>query len=64
MDHDAFRSAWTGALRAADLLAYHDRPEDSVTLTTMSLKHFVRVGMFQGGQPAEPFMGSMELSWQ
>jgi hypothetical protein len=64
MDYDAFRSAWTDALRDANLLSYNDRAEEAVALDSMSRKHFVRVGMFQGGQPAEPFMGSMELSWE
>lgn len=63
MNHDAFRAAWDAALRAAGLLTRHDRPEDSVDLATMSRKYSVLVGMFQR-QPAEPFMGSMELSWQ
>lgn len=63
MKHDAFRAAWDAALRDAGLLTSHDRPEDSVDLATMSRKYSVLVGMFQR-QPAEPFVGSMELSWQ
>ena len=34
MRYDEFRDRWQVALRSARLLAHHDRPEESIDLTT------------------------------
>jgi len=61
--YDVFRKMWEETLRDAGLLTSHDSADETLSLGDMSRKHVVRVGVFQG-QPAEPFTGSMELSWK
>jgi hypothetical protein len=62
MNHDAFRSAWLDALRAAGLLGYPDAPEDLIDVGSMARKHSLRVGM-GAKQSAEPFFATMRLGW-
>jgi hypothetical protein len=63
MNLETFRIGWDAALREARLLAHHDRAEDSIALETMARKYFVRLGLSRP-RPAEPFLGSLELSWE
>jgi len=63
MNHDEFRKAWDDALLLRGLLSHGDRAEEVLSVSEMERRYSVRVGMFSGGQPAEPFLGSAELKW-
>jgi hypothetical protein len=63
MKQDEFRTALERALRAAGVMTYPDRFDDLVDLQTMSRKGGGYLGMGLQ-QPAEPFMGTLELSWE
>jgi hypothetical protein len=63
MNYDDFRAAWDEALRRANLLSFHDHPEEVIDTKAMARRYIIRLGMTHP-QPAEPFFGSMELRWE
>ncbi len=63
MNYDGFCAAWDEALRRANLLSFHDRPEEVIDTKAMACRYTIRLGMSHR-QPAEPFFGSMELRWE
>ncbi len=58
MRYDEFRDRWQAALRTARLLAHHDRPEETIDLTTMERRWRVRLLP----RPAEPFHAGATIS--
>ena len=62
MQYNEFRAAWDEALRRGKVLSFHDRPEETIDVATMSRRYSVRVGMGSGA-PAL-FTTSMMLEWE
>src|SRR5258708_32497599 len=58
MRYDEFRDRWQVALRAARLLAHHDRPEEAIDLTTTEHRWRHR----PLARPVEPFNTGATLS--
>jgi hypothetical protein len=63
MHYEAFRDAWESALRAARLIVSHERAEESLLVGSMARRHALRLGVFHD-QPADPFTGSVEVSFR
>lgn len=59
MRYDEFRDRWLAALRGERVLAYQDRPEETVNLTTMARRWEVHVI----GQSAGPFYAAATIGF-
>jgi hypothetical protein len=64
MHYDEFRAAWDEALHRGKVLSFHDRPEETMDVATMSRTYSVRVGMSSGLLMPGPFTSSMLLGWE
>lgn len=62
MNHDTFADAFESSLRAAGVMAPHERIEQSVQLLSMARAYRGFLGAYYD-QPSEPLRGSLELSW-
>jgi hypothetical protein len=62
MNYSAFRAAWDEALKGTGLVSYHDQPEEIIELGGMERRYKILLGVGHP-QPAEPFLGSLEISW-
>ncbi|MFH0899148.1 MAG: hypothetical protein V2A73_00825 [Pseudomonadota bacterium] len=62
MNYDAFRTAWSQALRTAGLVGPLP-PEETIDLAAMSRSFSVTVGKF-APLAAKPFAASMQLRWK
>lgn len=60
MRYDEFRDRWLAALRRARLLSHHDRPEETIDLTTTARRW--RVHLLP--RPAEPFHVGATISFR
>src|SRR5712691_9378444 len=60
MRYDEFRDRWQVALRSARLLAHHDRPEESIDLTTTERRWRLRLLP----RPVEPFHAGATISFR
>lgn len=59
MRYDEFRDRWQAALRTARVLSHHDRPEETISLTTTGRRW--RVHLLP--RPAEPFHVGATISF-
>jgi hypothetical protein len=60
MRYDEFRDRWQAALRTARLLSHHDRPEETIDLTTTARRWRVR----PFPRSAEPFSAGATISFR
>jgi hypothetical protein len=60
MRYDEFRDRWQAALRTARLLAHHDRPEETIDLTTTERRWRVH----PLSQPLDPFHAGATISFR
>jgi hypothetical protein len=60
MRYDEFRERWLAALRSARLLAHHDRPEETISLSTTERRW--RVHLLP--RPVEPFHAGATISFR
>jgi hypothetical protein len=60
MRYDEFRDRWHAALRTVRLLAHHDRPEETIDLTTTERRWRVR----PLSQPVDPFHAGATISFR
>lgn len=60
MRYDEFRDRWQAALRTARLVSHHDRPEETIDLTTTARRWRVR----PLPRSAEPFNAGAMISFR